>query len=87
MTRRYPQRCPRCSGDLELVTQGEHSYLSRDQFDAVKCGDWWCERCPPEAGNGRVSKIGGAYFFDEDLDAVERAVGWEDRWNPYPEAI
>jgi hypothetical protein len=80
------RRCPNCGGELERVRQGGSSYLNADQFDAVKCGDWWCERCPPEVGNRNRGGLGGAYFFDDDLDDRERAAGWEDRWNPYPEA-
>lgn len=61
--------CPQCGRELERVRQSENSPLNRDQFDAVKAGDWYCLACPSnDRGNLPYS-----YFWDYELEAFEKA--------------
>jgi hypothetical protein len=41
--------CPQCKGELKEVTNNS-LFMNKDQFDAEKAGDFYCERCP---GNDR----------------------------------
>lgn len=79
MTIRYV-KCPQCDGPLVRVVQGS-GYLNRDQFDAVKAGDWYCTRCPD---NGR-GQSGLCYWSDNEVvkpdepksvDVDEAMKGW-----------
>jgi hypothetical protein len=38
------ERCPNCKGSLETVRQS-NGMLNSDQFDSVKCGDYYCDKC------------------------------------------
>jgi hypothetical protein len=65
--------CPKCGGAVKPVTQGESSALNSEQFDAVRAGDWYCERCPQEAGTAGKARTGFAYFWDADVRAAQPA--------------
>jgi len=54
-------RCDKCGGLLDLVRQ-ERGYLNREQFDAVKAGDWYCATCPGDRGG-----TGRRYFWESEL--------------------
>lgn len=46
--------CPTCKAPLHVVRQSPHSMLNAEQFDAVKPGVWFCDRCnDPESHTGR----------------------------------
>ena len=62
-------RCPQCRGTVMLVTQGEYAWMNRDQFDAVKAGDYYCESCPP---NDRAENGKHCYWWERELVAAER---------------
>lgn len=59
--------CPQCGNDLERV-RNTGGWMTRDQFDAVKAGDWYCETCPD---NGRGNS-GLCYWFASELEAHNR---------------
>lgn len=40
--------CPQCGAPLVRVPNS--TWMSGDQWDAVKAGDWYCGTCPPLAG-------------------------------------
>lgn len=37
--------CPRCNKEMEKVLQPFTSLLNAEQFDAIKCGDYYCDDC------------------------------------------
>lgn len=37
-------RCPICNGPVEKVRRSSVSPLNSDQFDAVRCGDYYCDK-------------------------------------------
>ena len=39
-------KCPDCGKLLQEVRQSENSPLNREQFDASKAGDFFCDSCP-----------------------------------------
>lgn len=53
-------KCPNCSAYLKKVRYDPNSMLNADQFDAVKRGDWFCEKC---ADSGETYR----YFWESDL--------------------
>jgi hypothetical protein len=57
--------CPECGKALRPVhyTGG---YLNRDQWEAVRAGDWFCESC-----KGTRSGSGYRYFWNGELVTVE----------------
>lgn len=56
--------CDACGAGLLEVKQDPNSYLSAEQFDADKLGDWYCECCPKGPSDGsRVHR----YFWNRDL--------------------
>ena len=57
------RKCPNCGGELFAVTRPSDSYLSPDQFDAVRAGDFYCMKCPSnDRGN-----TGYWYFWEREL--------------------
>lgn len=58
--------CPQCSGPLKRVRQSPGSALNKDQFNAVKAGDWYCEACP-DNDRGRA---GLCYWRERELPDV-----------------
>lgn len=54
--------CPKCGAGLMRVCYPIDSYLSRDQFESVKAGDWYCTRCADSS-----TRSGYTYFWDKDL--------------------
>ena len=54
--------CPKCGDELVRVEYPRGSYLSRDQFESVKAGDWFCTQCSDDK-----AMSGYAYFWDKDL--------------------
>ncbi len=57
-------KCTACGAQLRMVTQGSDSYLSADQFDADKLGDWFCECCPKGPNKGSRKH---RYFSNHEL--------------------
>lgn len=58
--------CPQCGGKLEEVRQSRGSPLNKDQFDAVKAGDFFCQKCPSnDRGNSP-----NCYWWVHELPAV-----------------
>lgn len=60
-------KCSACGARLQEVTQGPNSYLSADQFDADKLGDWFCECCPEGPNKGSRKH---RYFDNYELAAA-----------------
>lgn len=60
--------CPGCGGTLRSVTQDAGSPLNADQFDAVRAGDWWCEKCPPSPTQEGRTNV--RYWWNRDLCKV-----------------
>lgn len=54
--------CPDCGVKLQKVTQSPNSMLNREQFDAAKVGDWFCEDC-----TSNVTRTGYKYFWTHEL--------------------
>lgn len=60
------RKCPQCGGPLRKVRQSPTSPLNRDQFDARKAGDYYCETCPDnDRGNSKL-----CYWWEDELPAV-----------------
>ncbi len=61
---RDQQACPRegCGKLLQRVVQSSPSYLSADQFDAARLGDWFCDNHKEEAPY--------VYFWDSVREAT-----------------
>ena len=53
--------CPQCGSDLDSVEQSPPRFLNREQFDAVKKGDWFC-----------VHHGENVYFWDRDVLLPDR---------------
>lgn len=58
--------CTACGATLHEVTQSPNSYLSAEQFDADKLGDWYCKCCPQGPSDGSRTH---RYFWNSDLVA------------------
>ncbi len=56
--------CDACGADLLEVKQSPNSYLSAEQFDADKLGDWYCKCCPKGPSKGSSTH---RYFWNCDL--------------------
>lgn len=54
--------CPICGGPLERVLNFRGSMLNDYRFDAVRAGDYYCERC-----KGTEAKSGFKYFWNREL--------------------
>ena len=64
-------KCSACGARLQEVTQGPNSYLSADQFDADKLGDWFCECCPEGPNKGsRKHRYFDNYEILEKVDTL-----------------
>ncbi|MCO5355119.1 hypothetical protein [Acidovorax kalamii] len=59
--------CDACGADLLEVKQSPDSYLSAEQFDADKLGDWYCKCCPKGPSKGSSTH---RYFWSRDLGAA-----------------
>ncbi|MGB4448695.1 MAG: hypothetical protein WBI92_11740 [Cloacibacterium sp.] len=59
--------CNACGADLLEVKQSPNSYLSAEQFDADKLGDWYCKCCPKGPSEGGSAH---RYFWNRDLGAA-----------------
>lgn len=62
-----PQRfkCPSCGAPLYRVRQSSGSYLNADQFDAVRAGDWYCDKC-----SGTRGASGYRYYWNSEIAAA-----------------
>jgi ribosomal protein L37AE/L43A len=58
--------CPDCNTKLKTVRRFSGSYLSQDQFDAVKAGDYYCPNCNDEATKSKFK-----FFWKRDLGIPE----------------
>jgi hypothetical protein len=56
--------CPQCEGELVRVTQ-VGGWMSDEQFDAVKAGDWYFPVCP---SNDRGQKP-YCYWWNSEVQA------------------
>jgi hypothetical protein len=54
--------CPQCRKPLARVSP-DSGMLNREQFDAIKAGDWYCNTCP---ANGR-GKLPHCYWWDREV--------------------
>lgn len=59
-------RCPGCKNPLKVVRQDGERMFNDDQFDAIKAGDFYCDKCPT---NERCHS-GFRYFWKRDLGIV-----------------
>lgn len=59
-------RCPKCRGEVVTVTNDGRGMLNDEQFDSVKAGDVYCEKCPP---NDRANKNVRCYWWRSELVA------------------
>jgi len=61
--------CPGCRGNLKRVIQAEPQFLNPEQYDAIKAGDWYCDKCPASVGTSekQPSTSAYAYFWDKDI--------------------
>jgi hypothetical protein len=55
--------CPDCARPLQKVRY-EGGYLNEDQFDSIRAGDWFCEKCPKLDPPKRYR-----YFWNRDIAA------------------
>jgi hypothetical protein len=55
--------CPDCGTLLKAVRQSESSPLNREQFDAVKAGDFYCDTCPSNDRGNQPFR----YFWKTEL--------------------
>lgn len=68
MSETYPNagpNCPQCGGGLRCVPKSK--WFNADQWDSMKAGDYFCEKCPD---NGR-GKTGKCYWWESEV--VSRA--------------
>lgn len=55
--------CPQCGHALKPVTyHGGAMALNREQWESVRAGDWYCEKCKSDA-----SKTGYKYYWNHEL--------------------
>lgn len=55
-------KCPICDNDLCIVKQTQNSVLNSEQFDSIKCGDYYCSKCRDDD-----TKTGYKYFWEGQL--------------------
>ncbi|GMW02629.1 MAG: hypothetical protein AMXMBFR84_37650 [Candidatus Hydrogenedentota bacterium] len=55
--------CPQCDQPVKRVSRSPNSYMTEEQFDAVKAGDWFCDNCSGDRG-----QTGYAYFWQSEID-------------------
>ena len=58
--------CPGCGGALQVVRQSATSPLNREQFDAAKAGDYFCDKCPSNDRGNRPFR----YFWKSELSPL-----------------
>lgn len=73
--------CTACGATLHEVTQSPNSYLSAEQFDADKLGDWYCKCCPQGPSDGSRTH---RYFWNSDLVAPALAAAPQPSSSPAP---
>ena len=56
--------CPKCGGKLNLVTQSSKSPLNEEQFDSIKAGDYYCDKCEGDRGK----KTRHRYYWKRELE-------------------
>ncbi len=54
--------CPGCRKPLQPVRYSRDSLFNREQFDASRAGDWFCDQCP-----GTRGRSGYRYFWEREL--------------------
>lgn len=87
--------CPTCSGVAERVTVDPDSGLTREQFEAVKAGDWYCDTCRlywwedlfshqlrPSNGTSRYAQRGRPGVDDVGEGASTELHQWADDGGP-----
>lgn len=42
---RMSKDCPTCHRSVDEVRYPSDSYLNRDQWEGVRCGDYYCDHC------------------------------------------
>jgi hypothetical protein len=55
--------CPDCGNDLQRVRQSEPKMYNSYQFDAVKAGDYFCDKCKSDK-----AMSGYKYFWKHELE-------------------
>lgn len=58
------RRCPKCGGDLKSTGSGP-GWMNREQWEASKAGDYFCETCRDPG-----TKSGATYYFESDLASL-----------------
>ena len=81
--------CDACGSELLEVLQSPNSYLSAEQFDADKLGDWYCKCCPKGPSKGSSTH---RYFWNRDLgstaaQAAEPVAWLRNTTDPQPHAV
>jgi hypothetical protein len=56
------KKCPKCGKELVEITYPFNSMLNEEQFDAVKAGDYYCEKC-----QASTLPNGCSYFWESEL--------------------
>lgn len=69
-------KCTACGAPLEKVVQSANSYLSAEQFDADKLGDWFCENCPKGPNKGSSKH---RYFWQHELPTAPIQASEDDK--------
>jgi hypothetical protein len=54
--------CPQCGACLREVCYPEGSMLNREQFDAVRAGDYYCTNC-----KGTEARTGWKYWWKREI--------------------
>jgi hypothetical protein len=69
--------CPQCGERLKVPPRPY--YLNREQWEATRAGDYYCERCPPRPG--REASSGYCYWLDHEVEeAVRKAEQSAPNW-------
>lgn len=56
--------CPDCQQPLKIVRQTGEKLYNDDQFDAIKAGDYYCEKCPSNGRGNQPLKYWWAHEID-----------------------
>lgn len=77
------QCCPKCFKPLQSTGNGP-DWMSSEQWDASKAGDYFTEQCggvDPNDCFGKTHKNGNVYFWEDNIaqqnDLIAQAKGWE----------
>lgn len=54
--------CPSCGSELQKVFQSVNSPLNEHQFDLIKAGDYYCNKC-----KGTRGETGYKYYWEYEL--------------------